>query len=119
MMSQRNVEKVIGRLVTDEGFRRRFAEDREAMVREILDDGLDLNSCERRALLALDPQRIARFAEQLDPCIQKVELATQGRAAAERSRAEHGAWSGNHGTAEGVVAEPPPAVPDREQGDDS
>lgn len=76
MMSQRNVEKVIGRLVTDEGFRRRFAEDRDAMVQEILDHGLDLNPCERRALLALDPQRIAQFAEQLDPCIQKVELGT-------------------------------------------
>lgn len=75
MMSQRNVEKVIGRLVTDEGFRRRFAEDRDAMLQKILDRGLDLNPCERRALLALDPQRIAQFAEQLDPCIQKVELA--------------------------------------------
>lgn len=74
MMSQRNVEKVIGRLVTDEGFRRRFAEDKETVLQEVLDHGFDLNPCERRALLGLDPHSIARFAEQLDPCIQKVEL---------------------------------------------
>ncbi|MGH9381883.1 MAG: Os1348 family NHLP clan protein [Thermoanaerobaculia bacterium] len=76
MMSQRNVEKVIGRLVTDEGFRRRFAEDKEGMLQEALDHGLDLNPCERRALLGLDARSIAQFAEQLDPCIQKVELRT-------------------------------------------
>lgn len=116
MMSQRNVEKVIGRLVTDEGFRRRFAEDRDAMLQEILDHGLDLNSCERRALLGLDPQRIAQFAEQLDPCIQKVELGTH---LAPASSAEDGPGTGNHGSAGRVAAEPSRAEGDREQGDDT
>lgn len=111
MMSQRNVEKVIGRLVTDEGFRRRFAEDRDAMVQEILDHGLDLNPCERRALLALDPQRIAQFAEQLDPCIQKVELGTHG--------CPEDARAGDPGNPGRVAAEPSPGDGDRRQGDDS
>lgn len=111
MMSQRNVEKVIGRLVTDEGFRRRFAEDRDAMVQEILDRGLDLNPCERRALLALDPQRIAQFAEQLDPCIQKVELGTLGR--------QGDVGGGDQGNPEGVAAEPSPVDGDPGRGDDS
>lgn len=130
MMSQRNVEKVIGRLVTDEGFRRRFAEDRDAMVQEILDHGLDLNPCERRALLALDPQRIAQFAEQLDPCIQKVELGTHGAPEGRRHEVAP-ARSADHGL--GTLKAPDTAVPsaddgprargrtddDRGQGDDS
>lgn len=89
-MSQCNVERVIGRLVTDEGFRRRFAQDRQAVVQEILDCGLELNACERRALLNVDPQRIASFAEQLDPRIQKVELQTHGRP--ERDRGQGDDW---------------------------
>ncbi len=74
-MSHRNVEQVIGRLVTDEGFRRRFGEDAEATVQALIDEGLELNPCERRALLAIDPVRLARFAEAVDPCIQKAEIS--------------------------------------------
>jgi len=73
-MSQRNVEKVIGRLVTDEGFRRRFAADPPAAIQQLVDGGVELNLCERRALAALEPERVALFAEALDPCILKVEL---------------------------------------------
>jgi hypothetical protein len=73
-MSQRNVEQVIGRLVTDEGFRRRFAADPRAAVCGLIEGGLHLNSCEVRGLTALDPERVARFAAAIHPCIQKVEL---------------------------------------------
>jgi len=73
-MSQRNVETVIGRLVTDEGFRRRFADDPHRMLQQLADDGFELNLCERRALLALDPEKVARFGEAIDPCILKVDL---------------------------------------------
>ena len=73
-MSHRNVEQVIGRLVTDEGFRRRFVEDAGAALQGLLDEGLELNPCERRALLAIDPVHLGRFAEAIDPCIQKAEI---------------------------------------------
>ncbi len=73
-MSQRSVEQVIGRLVTDEGFRDRFAADPGIAIQELVDGGLELNGCELRALTALDPDRIARFAEAIDPRIQKVDL---------------------------------------------
>lgn len=73
-MSQCNVERVIGRLVTDDGFRRRFAQDPGATLRELVERGLELNACEERALAALDARRLARFAETLDPRIQKVEV---------------------------------------------
>lgn len=75
-MSQCNVERAIGRLVTDEGFRRRFSRDPRTAVQELVDGGLVLNACEVRALLALDPRRVERFAEAIDPRIQKAEMTT-------------------------------------------
>lgn len=73
-MSQRNVEMVVGRLVTDEGFRRRFAAAPRTTIQELIEGGLDLNPCESRALSALDANWIERFAQEIDPCIQKIEI---------------------------------------------
>ncbi len=73
-MSQSNVERVIGRLVTDEGFRRRFFEDPVSAIRQAVEAGCELNACEARALVAIDPDQVERFVEALHPCIQKVEL---------------------------------------------
>jgi hypothetical protein len=72
-MSQRNVERVIGRLATDEAFRRRFTADPGATVEQQVVEW-DLNPCERRALATLDPVALERFAAALDPCIQKSDL---------------------------------------------
>jgi nucleotide-binding universal stress UspA family protein len=58
-MSQQTVESVIGRLASDEGFRERFAENRGA---------------ELRALLAIGSGACEKFAERLDPRIQKISL---------------------------------------------
>ena len=73
-MCHRNVERVIGRLATDEGFRRRFAEDRDALLAELAANGLDLNPCERQALAGLDIAALGRWAEGIDPRIQKTDL---------------------------------------------
>ena len=73
-MSQTSVERVIGRLVTDEAFRRRFAEGREALLRELVAQGLDLTWCELEVLAELDLRALARFAERIDPRIHKSDL---------------------------------------------
>lgn len=73
-MSQRNVEQVIGRLVTDEAFRRRFFADPPTVLGELARNGLDLNDCERRALGFLDERAAARFAGGIDTRIQKSDL---------------------------------------------
>ena len=73
-MSQRNVEKVVGRLATDEGFRIRFQADREAVIEELVASGVELGAVERRALLDIDFAACERFAEALDPSIQKICL---------------------------------------------
>ena len=70
-MSQRSVEQVIGKLATDEGFRRQFEVNRKAALTE---SGLQLTPVEQRALLDLDVNACERFAGQLDPRIQKISL---------------------------------------------
>jgi hypothetical protein len=71
-MSQRGVERVIGRLVTDEEFRRRFAEDPAEILQAAVACGVELTSLEMQALAFIDPLLLARLAENLDPRIQKI-----------------------------------------------
>ena len=73
-MTQRNVEQVIGRIVTDEGFRRRFEEKPFEALFEIVASGVELSTLELSALAAMDPALVARFAHALDPRIQKAGL---------------------------------------------
>ena len=54
-MSQRGVERVIGRLATDEEFRRRFAENPAAILQEAIACGVELTSLEVQALASIDP----------------------------------------------------------------
>jgi hypothetical protein len=73
-MSQRNVETVIGRLATDEDFRRRFETERQKLVEELVAAGLQLTPVEQRALLDLNFGACKRFANCLDPRLQKISL---------------------------------------------
>lgn len=73
-MSQSNVERVIGRLVTDEAFRRRFSVDPSAVLREWRAGGLELTDCELRVLSAFDSRLAARCAKAIDPRLQKADL---------------------------------------------
>ena len=73
-MSQRNVENLIGRLVTDEAFRRRFSEDPGAALLEITECGVELTSIEFRALLTIDTRLTGMLAEAIDPRIQKIDI---------------------------------------------
>ena len=71
-MCQRSVEKVIGRLVTDEAYRRRFAESPGTALQEMTESGLELTCLELRALASIDPQLVSLFADAIDPRIQKI-----------------------------------------------
>jgi hypothetical protein len=73
-MSQRSVERVIGRLVTDEAFLRRFAEQPEVVLRETVGCGLELTASELQALAAIDALAVRRFAEAIDPRLQKTDI---------------------------------------------
>lgn len=71
-MSQRSVEGVIGKLATDEGFRRRFFTEPAAVLRELAARGCELTAVESQALLALDPDAVESFAGVIDPRLQKI-----------------------------------------------
>jgi len=73
-MSQVHVVRVIGALVTDEGLRRRFAEDPRTTLQVLMERGVELSATELEALAGLDARRLAHFAEALDPRLQKSDL---------------------------------------------
>jgi hypothetical protein len=70
-MTHRNVETLLGRLVTDPTLRRRFVEDPAAVLIELRDQGFELTPIELEALASTDPEAIRTFAEALDRRIRK------------------------------------------------
>ncbi len=78
-MSQGNVERIVGRLVTDERFRRRFWQERAATLHELIEAGCELNPCEQRALASISQESVERFAAAIDPRIQKTDLCSGER----------------------------------------
>jgi hypothetical protein len=75
-MSQRAVEQAVGRLVTDERFRRLFGRDAAAALRELAEEGLELTSHEESALVATDPRLWEQIADGMDPRLQKISLTS-------------------------------------------
>ncbi len=73
-MSQRAVEHVVGRLVTDERFRRLFISDTANALRELAEEGLELRPHEAAALVATDPGLWDALADSVDPRLQKISL---------------------------------------------
>ena len=70
-MSQRDVERALGRLLTDAGFRRDFFRN---PARACLEFGLQLTAHELEALLRVPPGRLASLAGQLDDRICRLDL---------------------------------------------
>ena len=73
-MAQRNVEVVIGRLITDEAFRMAFFADPALALTRFLESGYDLTALEIAALRATDADVWAQAAEDIDPRLQKVSF---------------------------------------------
>jgi hypothetical protein len=73
-VTQRSIEMVIGRLVTDEEFRATFLVDPHRALGELLERGNHLTHAEIAALIATDPAVWANVAENVDPRLQKASL---------------------------------------------
>jgi hypothetical protein len=71
-VSQRTIERVIGRLVTDEELRLKFTRSPRQTVAELSGQGWELSRLEVNALLAIDcsaPASGPRTMKQRDDCI--------------------------------------------------
>ena len=73
-MSQREIEHLIGRLVTDEEFRREFEADPDGVLRGLVERGVALSGAEVAAVSATPAEVWRRAARDLDPRLQKVSL---------------------------------------------
>lgn len=73
-MSQRDVEHLIGRLITDEEFRHEFAMDPRRTLRDLVEHGVGLTAAEVAALVATDRTVWQQAARALDPRLQKASL---------------------------------------------
>lgn len=78
-MSQREVEHVIGRLITDEEFRDEFVTDPRGVLSVLVERGASLNAAEIDALLAMGGDFWHRAARELDPRLQKASLKSRRR----------------------------------------
>ena len=71
---QRSIEILIGRLITDEDFRRAFRHDPHATLESAAEWGLALSPLEVRALIATDHSLWDRVANEVDDRLQKASL---------------------------------------------
>lgn len=70
-MSQRDVERTLGRLLTDTGFRRGFFRN---PARACLELGVQLAAHEVDALLRVSPRQLANLAGELDDRICRLDI---------------------------------------------
>jgi hypothetical protein len=76
-MSQRNVEILIGRLLTDEDLRRRFIRDPRAALDEFRQQGWELTTCEVDALLSPEATIWAEMAKRIPSKLQRCSLRSE------------------------------------------
>jgi hypothetical protein len=76
-MSQRNVEILIGRLLTDEDLRRRFIRDARGTLDEFRHQGWELTTCEVDALLSPDTSIWAEMARRIPSRLQRCSLRSE------------------------------------------
>ena len=76
-MTQRSIEILIGRLVTDEAFREVFLNNASRALDKFCEAGHELTPLEIAALLATPSELWSEVAEEIDPRLQKANLAKE------------------------------------------
>jgi len=75
-MSQRTIERVIGRLLTDEELRHEFTRSPRRTLAELNEQGWDLSRLEVDALLAIEIGLWSEAAARIDSRLQRCSLKT-------------------------------------------
>ena len=73
-MSQKTVQLVIGRLLTDEELRIRFVERPLETLTELKDQGFELTRDEIEAIVQSDPEIWPSMARRIHPRLQRCSL---------------------------------------------
>ena len=73
-MSHRTVERVIGRLLTDEELRHEFTRSPKRTLVELNEQGWELSRLEVDALLAIEVGLWSEVAARIDPRLQRCSL---------------------------------------------
>ena len=76
-MSQKTVQLVMGRLLTDEELRLRFVDRSFETLIELSEQGYDLTADEIDALVRSDPQVWPAMARRIHPRLQRCSLRGQ------------------------------------------
>ena len=74
-LSQRNIELLIGRLVTDDAFRLAFVKNLAKTLSAFIESGHELTAQEIQALITSSPSFWSEVAAEIDPRLRKVSLA--------------------------------------------
>ncbi len=75
-MSQRTIERVIGRLLTDEELRLKFTRTPRPTLAELSEQGWELSRLEVDALLSIEVGLWSEVAARIDPRLQRCSLKT-------------------------------------------
>ena len=74
-MSQRSIEILIGRLITDEAFRNSFLRDPRQAVANFIESGHEVTPVEMDAIAAVAREFWHYAAAEVDPRLQKASLS--------------------------------------------
>jgi hypothetical protein len=75
-VTQRIIEVVIGRLITDEAFRASFLSNPQQTLAGLVERGMQLTHAEITALVATDSELWDHVADRVDPRLQKSDLTS-------------------------------------------
>jgi hypothetical protein len=75
-MSHRTIERVIGRLLTDEELRLKFTRSPKRTLAELGEQGWELTRIEVDALLTIESRLWSDVAARIDPRLQRCSLRT-------------------------------------------
>jgi hypothetical protein len=75
-MSQRTIERVIGRLLTDEELRFKFTRSPRRTLAELSEQGWELSRLELDALLTIEVGLWTEVARRIDSRLQRCSLKT-------------------------------------------